>query len=151
MNNNQLSIFSYILTNWNKQKQYKYIINYINKNILTTGGSKRENIRALSNVLYLYCKNMEKVSQEDVETGPIYNNPSLTISINSSNTITSDDNIIKPNYSLTNFEINNILNKLSKKKLKVDDILFFLLSLNKLKIKIKNKNLSNNLIYILNK
>ncbi|CRG98772.1 conserved Plasmodium protein, unknown function [Plasmodium relictum] len=125
MTNNQLSIFLYIIQKWNKVEKYKDIIKRINDKILTKVSLKKLNIRSFSNVLHIYSKNYEQFRDNY-----------------------SDNMHNKQNCVITNDTLIRYINKISKEKFRMEDILCILSSMYKLKI--KNKNIFLSVIQILN-
>ncbi|SCM05039.1 conserved Plasmodium protein, unknown function [Plasmodium chabaudi adami] len=123
MTNKQLSIFLYILEKWKKMEKYKEVVNIINDKILKKTTFKKLNVRSFCNVLHVYSKRCEMD--------------------------TSDINEEKK-YDVINIQINKFITKLSKSKCSVEDMLFFLSSIDKLKIKIKEKDMIENVVKILN-
>ncbi|CRG95377.1 conserved Plasmodium protein, unknown function [Plasmodium gallinaceum] len=125
MTNNQLSIFLYIIQKWNKIEEYKEIINRINDKLLKKISLKKLNIRSFSNILHIYSKNYENFHD-------IYSN-------NMQN---------KQKCIITNDILIRYINKISKEKFHMEDILLILSSMYKLKI--KNNNIFQSVIQILN-
>ncbi|SOV20665.1 conserved Plasmodium protein, unknown function [Plasmodium sp. DRC-Itaito] len=129
MTNNQLSIFLYILEKWNMIDNYKDIINEINFKILNKTSLKKVNIKCFLNVLYIYSKNYEQIENNN-------NN-------NNNNNMCKEQKCV-----ITKDKIKIFINKLGKHKFRLEDILYLLSSMHKLKI--KNKNILNNIIEYLN-
>ncbi|CAD2097088.1 conserved Plasmodium protein, unknown function [Plasmodium vinckei] len=123
MTDKQLSIFLYILERWNKMEKHKEIVNIINDKILKKTTFKKLNVRSFCNVLHIYSKKCEM-----------------------------DGNYINEDkkYDIINIQISKFITKLSKSKCSVEDMLFFLSSIDKLKIKIKEKEMIENVVKILN-
>ncbi|SOV73719.1 conserved Plasmodium protein, unknown function [Plasmodium sp. gorilla clade G3] len=127
MTNNQLSIFLYILEKWNMIDNYKDITNEINLKILNQTSLKKVNIKCFLNVLYIYSKNYEQ-------------------NVNNNN---NNNNICKEQMCvITKDKIKIFINKFGKQKFRIEDILYLLSSMYKLKI--KNKTILNNIIQYLN-
>ncbi|VEV54812.1 conserved Plasmodium protein, unknown function [Plasmodium vinckei vinckei] len=123
MTDKQLSIFLYILERWKKMEKYKEIVNIINDKILKKTTFKKLNVRSFCNVLHIYSKKCKV-----------------------------DGNYIneEKKNDMINIQINKFITKLSKSKCSVEDMLFFLSSIDKLKIKIKEKEMIEHVVKIIN-
>ncbi|CZT98119.1 hypothetical protein PFMG_02935 [Plasmodium falciparum IGH-CR14] len=140
MTNNQLSIFLYILEKWNMIDNYKDITNEINFKILNQTSLKKVNIKCFLNVLYIYSKNYEQNVNKN------NNNENKNNKNNNSN---NNNNICKEQKCvITKDKIKIFINKFGKQKFRIEDILYLLSSMYKLKI--KNKSILNNIIQYLN-
>ncbi|SBT75686.1 conserved Plasmodium protein, unknown function [Plasmodium ovale] len=125
MMNNQLSILLHIMEKWKKIEKYEDIVNKIKEKILINTSSKKLNVRTFSSVLHLYSKHYWGRNGIGGKGGsdPIpYIHP----------------------------QIHKFVDKLTKTTFRLEDMLCFLSSLHRLKIKIKDKCVLESIIQMLN-
>ncbi|CDU16267.1 conserved Plasmodium protein, unknown function [Plasmodium yoelii] len=130
LTNKQLSIFLYILEKWEKLEKHKKIVNIINDKILKKKTFKKLNVRSFCNALYIYSKKNELGKNGSEKYG--------------------SEKYGSEKYDIINFQINKFLTKLNKSKCSVEDMLLLISSIDKLKIKIKEKSMIENVVKVLN-
>ncbi|SBT86523.1 conserved Plasmodium protein, unknown function [Plasmodium malariae] len=152
MTKNQLSIFLYLLQKWNKTQKYEDIIyTIICEQISANTKMRNFNVRSFCSILHLYAKNYQIYANFDnSQNNRNYQNTEKRFCIGTSREDTANKlSSSMKNCIVTDEHIKKIVSKFLRTKFRLEDVLYFLSSMYKLKIN-KNSIFESSLVQMLN-